>query len=447
MSGKSISLMLIGIILSGCIGYGIGQVYSPNFVNEILPNNIRVKYDELYQQYLNLSSNYETIIFEKEGLKEEINGLESQLVDYKEKNNDLDKAHQNLMKDYDGLNKAFIALKEEKESLAKVLNETQENYESLLMQYQIITGSAPITPQSPLNGTLRRDFVWVYVGKTWTMSLYIPQQLYNYFSNKTRVPTEDYSVYVTHPYDDEYISSIIRKFNEIAIEEGYNENQNVNLVLSFVQSLPYATDDVTTDFDEYPRYPIETLIQGGGDCEDTSILASAILDGMGYNVVLIYLPDHMAVGVSLDAFGTYWLHEESKYFYVETTGQGWEIGELPDAHKGQSAQIYPILPVPVCTHNWSGSTLRHKLTLVTDITNLGTAEARGFKLFVAYEGEDGVFWNAVESAFFDLGVGEETTIVLELNEPRNFHTRIVVRVLDPWGNIMDESYSEWFDTN
>jgi hypothetical protein len=44
-------------------------------------------------------------------------------------------------------------------------------------------------------------------------------------------------------------------------------------------------------------------------------------------------------------------------------------------------------------------------------------------------------------------VGAETTIWLEANEPRGVHTRIVVRVLDVGGDVMDETYSAWFDTS
>ena len=189
------------------------------------------------------------------------------------------------------------------------------------------------------------------------------------------------------------------------------------------------------------------MIHRGGDCEDTSILTSALLDSMGYDVVLVNLPNHVAVGIALDTYGTYWLFEETRYFYVETTGEGWTIGVVPDAHKGQPAQLYPILPVPVCIVDWAGSSLRHKLTLVINVENVGTGEARGIKIQAAYDGGDEVLWNAVESEFFDLNVDDESTIILELDEPRNVHTRILVRIIDPWGYIMDESYSEWFNTD
>ena len=433
MNMKFFSILLIGIILGGSAGYSVSLIYTPQILEDVLPNNYKTRYDELLLRYQNLTDNYGTAVSDLEKLQENYKALFQE--------------HENLTEGYAFLTEELGTLKEEHKALSEAYNETLESYDSLLMQYQIITGSAPLSPQPVSNDTIRKDFAWSYEGKTWTLSLYVPQYLYYYYKNRTRIPTQDYSVYVTHPHDDEYLSTIAEKFNDIALEENYDEGETVNIIIAFVQSLPYTPDDVSTSLDEYPRYPLETLVDGGGDCEDTSILISAILDTMDYNVVLIDLPGHMAVGVDAQAYGTYWLHDGTKYFYVETTGEGWEIGELPTEYEGESAQIYPILPIPVCTHDWTASIVRHRLTLVADIRNVGTAEATGIKLFAGFEGKGNEVLNPTESTFFDIEIGEETTVVLEIRVPRDIYTRIIVRVLDPWGNVMDESYSEWFDTD
>lgn len=151
---------------------------------------------------------------------------------------------------------------------------------------------------------------------------------------------------VKDPYDDYYISSMVQKINEAAIKEGFTESEKVNFVIAFVQSLPYTEDSVTTDWDEYPRYPIETLFDRGGDCEDTSILVAALLDRMGYDVCLLILEDenHCAVGVVIEGtYGTYYEYNGKKYFYLETVGEGWEIGDYPD-FTDTWAYIYPLNP-------------------------------------------------------------------------------------------------------
>jgi hypothetical protein len=447
MSAKLYALALVGVLLGGCLGYGLGLFYTPPFLEGTFPDSYKERLDDLTQGYLNLSSRYDVAVSEIDDLDGAIVDLEEQLDDLEGEYVELDEEKGSLEEGLDAVSDAYFSLSDEHEELTAALNETQESYDTLLMQYMIVTNSSPLSPQTPPEGTIRRDFAWVYGGETWTLTLSIPEHLYYYYSNKTRVPTEDYSVYVTHPGDDEYVSSIIERFDEIVVEEDYDETQKVNLMVAFVQSLPYTTDDVTTDYDEYPRYPLETLVEGGGDCEDTSILACALLDSMGLDVVLINPPNHVAVGVAMDASGTYWTHKGIQYFYVETTGEGWEIGEVPEEHQGESAFVYPVQPVPIITHGWTASTLRRRVTLVADVQNVGTAEATGVKLFAAFELEDGLFLNPVQSNFFDLGVGEETTVMLEFTEPPNMYARIVVRILDPFGFVMDESNSAWFDTD
>jgi hypothetical protein len=88
--------------------------------------------------------------------------------------------------------------------------------------------------------TIDLEFHWIFRGHYWTLTLSIPQSLVQYYQSLTRIPTEDYSVYVTHPYDDEYINTIIQKFNFIAIEYSYTEIEKIDLIISFVQNLPCA---------------------------------------------------------------------------------------------------------------------------------------------------------------------------------------------------------------
>jgi len=189
-----------------------------------------------------------------------------------------------------------------------------------------------------------REYSWSYGGNEWTWELRFSQSMYDYFKEMPRPPTMNYSVYVTNPLDDPYIDGLVKNINEAAEKENYSEYQTVEFAASFVQNLPYTVDSATSPFDEYPRYPVETLVDNGGDCEDTSILLASILDSMGYGVILIELPGHCAVGVKGGAniYGMYWEYAGEKYFYIETTDSGWAIGELPDEYVGVSADMYPI---------------------------------------------------------------------------------------------------------
>ena len=77
---------------------------------------------------------------------------------------------------------------------------------------------------------------------------------------------------------------------------------------------------------DYPRYPIEHLKDKEGDCEDKAILAASILRKIGYNVSLIQLPKHVAVGVNLDEEAVSDDYFIDQYYFLETSSTGWFVG-------------------------------------------------------------------------------------------------------------------------
>ncbi len=295
---------------------------------------------------------------------------------------------------------------------------------------------------------ITREYSWVYGGKEWTWELGVHQSMYDYFKEMPRPPTVDYSVYVTNPLDDPYIDRLVEGINEAAAKENYSEYQTVEFATAFVQNLPYTVDSATSPFDEYPRYPIETLVDNGGDCEDTSILLASILNSMGYGVILIELPGHCAVGVKGgdNIYGTYWEYAGEKYFYIETTDSGWAIGEIPDEYAEASADLYPMVPIPVIDHDWHLESKMLWAELTVEVTNLGTATALDIYVLAGYDTGDGQIWNPAQSETFDLAAGYQVDITLNLRfPPSDIHTRVLVQVVMD-GYSVSNSHSEWFDT-
>lgn len=197
-----------------------------------------------------------------------------------------------------------------------------------------------------LDITVTQNYQWTYGWETWQWELLIPLSLYVEYLERPRPALgASYVDMAKDPKDDLYIDQLVQGINEAALESNFTEPQKLNFVIAFVQSLPYTSDIETTPYDEYPRYPVETLFDRGGDCEDTSILVAALLDRMGYDVALLLLEDaqHMAVGVViLGTYGSYYEYDGKQYFYLETTGDGWEIGVIPASITERSANIYPL---------------------------------------------------------------------------------------------------------
>lgn len=195
---------------------------------------------------------------------------------------------------------------------------------------------------------INKTFSWSFDNKEYKIYLDIPKEKYNYYLNyKTnRIPQNDnndpnakMASFVTS--NDETIKTLSKKLYNIAKSQNFDETKTANLILHFVQkNIKYALDNNTKSQKEYWRFPIETLVEQKGDCEDTSILYATIIKNLDYDTALLFYAwgenneriGHLAVGLHLiDEQGDYILDESNiKYYYCETTAENFNIGELPD---------------------------------------------------------------------------------------------------------------------
>jgi hypothetical protein len=182
-----------------------------------------------------------------------------------------------------------------------------------------------------------QTFSWAYEGYDWTWNENIHEDWYEYYKNKKRV--EHGTDYVT--YDDPFIERIAELISDKNAEKGFLCKSC--LAISFIQSLSYIYD-FYTGYDEYPKYPVETFFEKNGDCEDTSYLAASIIYALGVDVRLVILPSHMAIAVSFncDTAGTYYKADGKCYYYVETTSEDFEVGEIPNQFSSTRAELINI---------------------------------------------------------------------------------------------------------
>lgn len=63
----------------------------------------------------------------------------------------------------------------------------------------------------------------------------------------------------------------------------------------------------------------------------------------GYDTILIQPPGHMANGLYADERpGYYWTVDDRDYYYIETTGSGWGIGDCPEDYQDAQAYTYQV---------------------------------------------------------------------------------------------------------
>jgi len=295
---------------------------------------------------------------------------------------------------------------------------------------------------------VKRQFKWEDDQRKWSWTLTLSQAGYDYFKSLARIPTDDYTVYVTNPADDIYLNSLVEQFRAAKTANNLSEEQMINLVVAFVQGIPYVEDKLGTGQEEYPKYPIETLYEQGGDCEDKSILMASLLEKLGYGAVLLVLPNHMAVGVKGSSAlpGTYITYQNQRYYYLETTNSDWEIGDVPSEIVNSQAKILPLVPKSVLTHKWqsSGSLLNYRVTVT--VTNHGTAEARNTKVHASFDaGAGNQVYSQQTSQILTIPAGGEAVYNINLRYPHRVKTRIHVRVSSN-GIFQEESTSQWFTT-
>jgi predicted transglutaminase-like cysteine proteinase len=203
------------------------------------------------------------------------------------------------------------------------------------------------------------NFTWTFNNKRWNLTSKIPVNTYKNYQtlNVSRqpqsqpFPDENMANFVTS--EERVILDIVDNLESLIESENYNDLEKVNFYLSFIQKvIRYRYDNETAGCEEYWKYPVETLVEQLGDCEDTSVLLASILDNLGYDVSLLYYSwkeagqrfGHLALGVNLQGnLGSFVFGSDGKkYFYCETTSEGFKVGEIPSKIKGEPKRIILI---------------------------------------------------------------------------------------------------------
>ena len=243
------------------------------------------------------------------------------------------------------------------------------------------------------DGYYEIEHTWKYGDKECSITLNISTNLYDYYQNEREhlayryqfnggeIPPNYYS-FMLSEHDRPVMRALANEFSN----HGTTEKEQIQLALTFVQSLPYAYDSTTKGTDEYLRYPIETLVDGLGDCEDKVALLSALLYEMDLDFILLILPEHMAVGAHCDEVDAerYLLFREKKYYYLETTMEGWQIGQIPKDYQDATMEAVPVDTTPCLLIEGvrfeSQPTLvfqKAECTIELDMHNLGPGQVTG----------------------------------------------------------------------
>lgn len=144
---------------------------------------------------------------------------------------------------------------------------------------------------------------------------------------------------IDDPAQDAFFRNLVGAFREIRTSLSLDNDEYLELMAAFVQSETYEIRDRSD-----PRFPVETYVEGSGDCDDKSILLAGLLSREGYRVaLLVFEPEsHMALGIADGTSG----YADTGYAYLETTTTSL-VGITPDTLRGNITLTSQPLVIPI----------------------------------------------------------------------------------------------------
>ena len=194
--------------------------------------------------------------------------------------------------------------------------------------------------------SFQMTYYWAYDDFDHSYQMTVSKEMYDYYKNRPHLRS-DYQQYALSDYDQEVVRTLAGAFQDHGERHKYTDDQIALNIISFVYALPYTTDADTTGFDDYPRYPIETLIDGG-DCEDQAILVASLLHELNQSTALIRLAEHVAVGLEDNGnyTGQFYEYNNTRYYYAGVSENGAVIGVIPPSVNPEFLQLHPVVKVP-----------------------------------------------------------------------------------------------------
>ncbi|MFY9800211.1 MAG: hypothetical protein WAK10_03080 [Methanoregula sp.] len=151
--------------------------------------------------------------------------------------------------------------------------------------------------------------------------------------------SKSYRAMVQDPAQDSLYTAFLAEADKTRIRQKLTDDEYLELFAVYVQSLQYETREQNP-----AKFPVETVVDRAGDCDDKSLLLAGLLSREGYTVaLLLFGPEsHMAVGVGSDDYR----YKNTGYAFVETTNYSF-IG-VPTDNLGGDLTLYSdpvIIPI------------------------------------------------------------------------------------------------------
>ena len=188
-----------------------------------------------------------------------------------------------------------------------------------------------------------------------TLTLSVPYEKYDAYQKKNHPSWSHQNLTSVTDYIT-YNETIINEIVNTVRSQTQSEEEFANALLDFVQDKGHGLSIryyPTTEL----KYPIETLVEMGGDCDTHAILYGTLMKAAGFKVLLLFSNEkvegqyHVATAIHLENPPTNSLSEmadadfvynEEKYYYAETTNWNCRVGDLPSKFEKLTFQLMPL---------------------------------------------------------------------------------------------------------
>lgn len=192
-----------------------------------------------------------------------------------------------------------------------------------------------ITPAYDVAGTDQAEFIFPFEDARYRLRMPVDAAVYTGARSGSKsailyreVPDDEwipayYIAFIDDPHQEALYAGLLSAFSGIRDENGLDPDRYLEMITAFVQSIPYEDHPGGAP----PKFPVETVAERTGDCDDKSLLLAALLSRAGYDVALLNFIEHshMGVGVAADT-GTY---GSTGYAFIETTDYNF-VGVVPE---------------------------------------------------------------------------------------------------------------------
>lgn len=231
-------------------------------------------------------------------------------------------------------------------------------------------------------GSVSSEYTFPFKYSSITLSILVPASTYHGAKNSaskylpwTKLDGFTYYTYLTNdPLQEEMYAQILDQTETVKRSLDLTDDEYVELLSTFVQSIDYETK---VDF----RYPVETIVDKYGDCDDKSTLLAGLLTRADYDAVLLVFEEESHATVGIKTTDTTAYPNTGGYAVIETTGYSYVTDRSFKFENGSSLRSTPtVINVGIGTKTYNSG---YQVTAILDYRDKAESKIEGVEGTIA----------------------------------------------------------------